>query len=214
MSELSSQPSNDDGLHEYPRSYQQDCSVPTPMPSLLPPTNPSVITEMSPSRVEQKIQNPPRGSKRKRSAAWPDAGVRPGEGRLALDLLIKYRPNPTIEEMKSISHDTGYPLEFVIHSYCENKSSGKANDVLLYNNATVDHRVQDPDYLKNKTRVAQETQLTAHRWKGNPLPNLLSNGQESKRIPIYPRLRHLWTIVARKISSVICAEAVLIASQT
>ncbi len=150
MSDLSSQPPNDDDLYEYPRSYQQDCSVPTPMSSLLPPTNPSAIAEMSPWRGEQKVQNPPRGSKRKRSAAWPGAGVRPGEGRLALTLLIKYKPNPTIEEMKSISHDTGYPLEFVIHSYCQNKSSGKANDVLLYNNATVDHRVQGPDYPKNK----------------------------------------------------------------
>lgn len=139
MSELSSQPPNDDGLFEYPRSYQQDCSVPTPMSSLLPPTNPSAIAEMSPSHVEQKIQNPLRALKRKRSAAWTGAGVRPGEGRLALALLIKYRPNPTIEEMKSMSRDTGYPLEFVIHSYCQNKSSGKANDVFLYNNATVDH---------------------------------------------------------------------------
>lgn len=214
MAELSSQTLNDDGLYEYLRSYQQDRSVPTPMSLLLPPTNPSAIPDMSPSRVEQTIQNPPRGSKRKRSAAWPDDGVRPGEGRLALTLLIKYRPNPTIEEMKSISHDTGYPLEFVIHSYCENKNPGKANDVLLHNNATVDHRVQGPDYLKNKIWVAQETQLTAHRWNENPLPNLLSNGQESKRIPIYPRLRRLWTIVARNISSVICAKAVLIASQT
>lgn len=138
MSELSFQPPNDDSLYEYPRSYQQDCSVSTPISSQLPPTNPSAIAEMPHSRVEQKIQNPPGGLKRKRSAVWTGAGVRPGEGRLALALLIKYRPNPSIEEMKSISRDTGYPLEFVIHSYCQNKSSGKANDVFLCNNATID----------------------------------------------------------------------------
>lgn len=58
--------------------------------------------------------------------------------RLALTLLIKYKPNPTIIEMESIARDTGYSLEFVIHSYCQNKSSGKDNDVFFGNNATVD----------------------------------------------------------------------------
>lgn len=139
MTDLSSQTPNDDSLYGYPRSYQQDYSVPTPMSSLIPSTNPSAIAEISHSRVEQKIKNPPRGLKRKSSAVWTGASeVRPGEGRLALALLIKYKPNPTIEEMKSIARDTGYPLEFVIHSYCQNKSSGKDNNVFLSNHATVD----------------------------------------------------------------------------
>lgn len=139
MTDLSSQTPNDDSLYGYPRSYQQGYSVPTPMSSLLSSTNPSAIAEMSHSRVEQKIQNPPGSLKRKSSAVWTGASeVRPGEGRLALALLIKYKPNPTINEMESIARDTGYPLEFVIHSYCQNKSSGKDNEVILSNNATVD----------------------------------------------------------------------------
>lgn len=139
MTDLSSQTPNDDSLYGYPRSYQQDYSIPTPMSSLLSSTNPSAIADMSHSRVEQKIQNPPGGLKRKSSAVWTGASeVRPGEGRLALALLIKYKPNPTINEMESIARDTGYPLEFVIQSYFQNKSSGKDNDVFLSNNATVD----------------------------------------------------------------------------
>lgn len=139
MTDLSSQMPNDESLYGYPRSSQQNYSLPTPMSSLLPSTNPSAIAEMSHSRVEPKIQTPPGSLKRKNSAVWIGASeLRPGEGRLALALLIKYKPNPTIEEMESIARDTGYPLEFVIRSYCQNKSSGKDNDVFLTNNATVD----------------------------------------------------------------------------
>lgn len=139
MTDLSSQTPNDDSLYGYPRSYQQDYSIPTPMSLLLLSPNPSAIADMSHSRVEQKIQNPPGGLKRKSSAVWTGASeVRPGEGSLALALLIKYKPNPTINEMESIARDTGYPLEFVIQSHFQNKSSGKDNDVFLSNNATVD----------------------------------------------------------------------------
>lgn len=68
MTDLSSQTPNDESLYGYLRSYQQDYSVPTPMSSLLSSTNPSAIAEMSYLRGEQKIQNPPRGLKRKSSA--------------------------------------------------------------------------------------------------------------------------------------------------
>lgn len=125
MTDLSSQTPNDDSLYGYPQRPQQDYSIPTPMSSLLPPTNPSAIAEMPQSHVEQKIQNPSGALKRKSSAVWTGVEVRPGEGRWALALLIKYKPNPTIEEIISISRDTGCPLDSVIHSYCQNKSSGK-----------------------------------------------------------------------------------------
>ena len=143
MSELSSKQRND-GLFGYPRSYEQNFSGPylTPMSSLLPSTNPSASVDISQSQVEPKSHAPPGGSKRKRSALWTSEEVRPIEGRSVLALLFKYMPMPTREDMKNISNDTGYPYEFVIDSYYQNKNSGRANGVFLGNNAaTFDHLI-------------------------------------------------------------------------
>lgn len=144
-SELSSE--LNDGLYGYTRSYQQDFSGPfeqTPMSSMLPSTNPSAIVDVSHSQVETKSHTPLEDAKRKRSAVWASEEVRPIEGKLVLALLFKYMPKPTVEDMENISNDTGYPLEFVIDSYRQNRNSGRASDIILSNNATVGHLISKP----------------------------------------------------------------------